>query len=299
MFISLHANASFVPGGRGATIYVAAFGDADGRARTRRARAPADRRRRHTRHRARAVGPRADASRPALGRSGALRRRRAAGARTDRRSPIERAPFRVLESANMPAILIEVGYLTNPEQEKLLTTAEFQTTFAQGGRRSDREVSRLPERPPESADVARSLRSAPWRWSSARCPGCFSTACRTGPRSRAVVPAMTDAGNRGPGRCPHQGAAVLCERQRHEAHVRRAGRALRRHDRRTGEGDRRRPTPPPAEAARVGHPAGTTLRALFVTAKGDAYVDFSPRPRPRIPAARRTSCSPSTPSSTR
>jgi N-acetylmuramoyl-L-alanine amidase len=46
-------------------------------------------------------------------------------------TPIDRAPFRVLESANMPALVIEVGYLTNPEQEKLLTRAEFQTTFAE------------------------------------------------------------------------------------------------------------------------------------------------------------------------
>ena len=33
---------------------------------------------------------------------------------------VDRAPLRVLESANMPAVLIEIGYLTNPEQEKLL-----------------------------------------------------------------------------------------------------------------------------------------------------------------------------------
>jgi N-acetylmuramoyl-L-alanine amidase len=44
---------------------------------------------------------------------------------------IERAPFRVLESANMPAVLIEMGFLTNPTQEKLLSGAAFQTAFAQ------------------------------------------------------------------------------------------------------------------------------------------------------------------------
>jgi N-acetylmuramoyl-L-alanine amidase len=38
----------------------------------------------------------------------------------------------VLESANMPAVLIEMGYLTNPEQEKQLAGAEFQNTFVQG-----------------------------------------------------------------------------------------------------------------------------------------------------------------------
>ena len=45
--------------------------------------------------------------------------------------PIEHAPFRVLESANMPAALIEMGYLTNADQEKQLAGAEFQSAFAQ------------------------------------------------------------------------------------------------------------------------------------------------------------------------
>jgi N-acetylmuramoyl-L-alanine amidase len=40
-------------------------------------------------------------------------------------------PFRVLESANMPAVLVELGYLTNPDEEKALGSAEFQNTFAQ------------------------------------------------------------------------------------------------------------------------------------------------------------------------
>ena len=34
--------------------------------------------------------------------------------------PIDRAPLRVLESANMPAVLVEVGYLTNPAQATLI-----------------------------------------------------------------------------------------------------------------------------------------------------------------------------------
>jgi N-acetylmuramoyl-L-alanine amidase len=45
--------------------------------------------------------------------------------------PIERAPLRVLESANMPAVLIEMGFLSNPAQEKQLTAADFQGTVAQ------------------------------------------------------------------------------------------------------------------------------------------------------------------------
>ena len=45
--------------------------------------------------------------------------------------PVDRAPLRVLESANMPAVLVEMGFLTNAEQEKLLAGDAFQTTFAQ------------------------------------------------------------------------------------------------------------------------------------------------------------------------
>jgi N-acetylmuramoyl-L-alanine amidase len=46
--------------------------------------------------------------------------------------PIDRAPLRVLESANMPAVLIEVGFLSNAEQEKQLTLDALQNTLVQG-----------------------------------------------------------------------------------------------------------------------------------------------------------------------
>jgi N-acetylmuramoyl-L-alanine amidase len=45
--------------------------------------------------------------------------------------PVDHAPLRVLESANMPAVLIEMGYLTNPDQEKLLAGDVFQNTLVQ------------------------------------------------------------------------------------------------------------------------------------------------------------------------
>lgn len=44
---------------------------------------------------------------------------------------IDHAPLRVLASANMPAVLIEMGYLTNPDQEKLVAGADFQMVFVQ------------------------------------------------------------------------------------------------------------------------------------------------------------------------
>jgi N-acetylmuramoyl-L-alanine amidase len=47
------------------------------------------------------------------------------------RRPIGQEPIRVLEAANMPAVLIEMGYLTGAQQARLLQSAEFQTTFTQ------------------------------------------------------------------------------------------------------------------------------------------------------------------------
>jgi N-acetylmuramoyl-L-alanine amidase len=45
--------------------------------------------------------------------------------------PIDRAPLRVLESANMPAVLIELGYLSNADQAKVLAVDGFQNNAAQ------------------------------------------------------------------------------------------------------------------------------------------------------------------------
>jgi N-acetylmuramoyl-L-alanine amidase len=45
--------------------------------------------------------------------------------------PVDNAPLRLLESANMPAVLVELGYVTNADQEKQLTSDAFQQTFVQ------------------------------------------------------------------------------------------------------------------------------------------------------------------------
>jgi len=45
--------------------------------------------------------------------------------------PTDRAPLRILESANMPAVLVEVGYLSNPEQEKAIASDGFQGALVQ------------------------------------------------------------------------------------------------------------------------------------------------------------------------
>ena len=44
---------------------------------------------------------------------------------------IDRAPLRVLESANMPAVVVEMGYLSNADQERQLTGNDAQNTIVQ------------------------------------------------------------------------------------------------------------------------------------------------------------------------
>ncbi len=133
LFISLHANASFRPSLAGGSIYSAAF--EPGAAQAARALAP---------ERVPAFGggsrdiefvPWDFAQSAHIEESDALARLLQAQLH-DRiplaARPIDSAPLRVLESANMPAVLIEIGYLTNPEQETQLAGAEFQNPFVQG-----------------------------------------------------------------------------------------------------------------------------------------------------------------------
>jgi len=45
--------------------------------------------------------------------------------------PIQQAAFRVLVSANMPAVLVEIGFVSNPEQEAQLTTDAYKNQVVQ------------------------------------------------------------------------------------------------------------------------------------------------------------------------
>lgn len=44
---------------------------------------------------------------------------------------LQPAPFRVLAGANMPAVLVEMGFMTNPTQESALASGDFQNSVAQ------------------------------------------------------------------------------------------------------------------------------------------------------------------------
>jgi N-acetylmuramoyl-L-alanine amidase len=46
-------------------------------------------------------------------------------------NPVQQAPFRVLVAANMPAVLVEMAFLSNPEEERLLATDEFKNKIVQ------------------------------------------------------------------------------------------------------------------------------------------------------------------------
>lgn len=129
LFLSLHANGSLRNTTNGASIYVAAFSDAD---RAQAALAPVRVPIFGGGSRDIEIVPWDLAQIRHVDQSAELARMIEHELQShiplDQR-PVDRAPFRVLESANMPAVLIEIGYLTNSQQERQLATAEFQNAF--------------------------------------------------------------------------------------------------------------------------------------------------------------------------
>ena len=45
--------------------------------------------------------------------------------------PVQQAPFRVLVAANMPAVLVEMAFISNAEQETHLSSDEFKNKVVQ------------------------------------------------------------------------------------------------------------------------------------------------------------------------
>jgi N-acetylmuramoyl-L-alanine amidase len=129
LFISLHANASFRPSAAGATIYYAAFESTTVPGTVPRVdRVPTfsggmrnielvawDLAQTHHLDQSMAFAAMLEER---------LRDKVALASRA-----VERAPLGVLESANMPAVLVEMGFLTNAEQEQQLTGSDFQNAF--------------------------------------------------------------------------------------------------------------------------------------------------------------------------
>ncbi len=44
---------------------------------------------------------------------------------------VKQAPFRVLIGANMPAVLVELGFLSNPEEEQKLQSAPYRNRLVE------------------------------------------------------------------------------------------------------------------------------------------------------------------------
>jgi N-acetylmuramoyl-L-alanine amidase len=44
---------------------------------------------------------------------------------------VQQAPFFVLTGARMPAVLVEVGFMSNADEEKQLASAEYQDKIAE------------------------------------------------------------------------------------------------------------------------------------------------------------------------
>jgi N-acetylmuramoyl-L-alanine amidase len=131
LFVSLHANASFRPTVSGATVYVAAFPE---NARSDRSAPP---------ERLPAFGGGFRDLELVPWNLAQMRHKDQSEALANLileqfkdKVPVgpqglDHVPLRVLEPANMPAVLIELGYLTNAEQEKKLGDSEFQGAVAQ------------------------------------------------------------------------------------------------------------------------------------------------------------------------
>jgi len=133
VFLSIHANAALRPAVKGAEVYYLTVDRADTEAR-RRAEDTG------TVLPALGGGTRAidlilweTAQARYLEQSSALAGliERAMGASLEMSArAVRQAPFRVLVGANMPAALVELGYLTNPEQEAQLASPAYQDTLA-------------------------------------------------------------------------------------------------------------------------------------------------------------------------
>ena len=69
---------------------------------------------------------------------------------------IKQNTFRVLRGATMPAVLVELGFISNPDEEKLLGSAEYQERLAEALYRGVRRYKDLFESSEASSGVRRS-----------------------------------------------------------------------------------------------------------------------------------------------
>jgi N-acetylmuramoyl-L-alanine amidase len=162
VFVSLHANASVRPAMKGAEVYSLAPDRADTEARLQAESAGEILPALGGGSRAIDLIPWETAQARYLEQSTALAAIVEQALRT--RVPmspraIQQAPFRVLVGANMPAVLVEIGYLSSAEQEPTLSSGAFQDQVAQSLFDALAEFRARSERP--AAPAAPGTPSAP------------------------------------------------------------------------------------------------------------------------------------------
>lgn len=133
LFVSIHANGFRVRGAKGSEVYFLSYQASDEESRrVAQLEGAAD------------FGPAAPGSDLALilwdmaqaehlEESSALATRiqeELAGVTGSKSRGVKQAPFRVLVGATMPAVLVEVAFISNPREEKLLASAEYQSKVA-------------------------------------------------------------------------------------------------------------------------------------------------------------------------
>ena len=121
LFISLHANKVFRRSLHGITVYF--FGAGSGRS---------DRRHRHLRHHSK-VPPLPAPPQEQVRASGRLAASLVSGLRREgfRVEPLARAQYYVLKNPRTPSLLVELGYLSNPAEAKLLDNPAYQDRLAE------------------------------------------------------------------------------------------------------------------------------------------------------------------------
>ena len=131
LFISLHANASVRPQVSGAEVFYLAFDDSGSGARPSQGRETlpvvggGSRDIDITPWQTAQVGHLEQSLALARAVEGALREHIAMSSRA-----LQQAPLRVLLGANMPAVLVEMGFLTNAPQEQQLQSEQYQNAVA-------------------------------------------------------------------------------------------------------------------------------------------------------------------------
>jgi len=133
LFLSIHANSSRNPSARGIETYFLSFArnaHAEAVAARENAISPATLKDLQNLVKAITFNSKIDESRDF---AAAVQERMVAGVREEHVVPdrgVHTAPFYVLIGANMPAVLAEIAFVSNPEDEKRLKTAEYREVLA-------------------------------------------------------------------------------------------------------------------------------------------------------------------------